>query len=168
MQDTKICQCCYAPASKKCAKCCYSRYCSTACQKNDWQHHKKVCDRIISLATADRHSEPKFRQLQQEIKGNQGETCGLCLAIPRFRTELDRKEFMISKLCEPCFASACTKTCCANKNSCVKNACETCCAQKNGAKNACANKNSLGFYVSVIRCETITYRENGRFRTMAR
>ena len=141
LKPPKICQCCYEPATSKCAKCCYTRYCSSGCQKSDWRHHKKVCDRINNLATTDWQNKPmetKFRQLQQEIKGNQGETCGLCLAIPRFRTELDRSEFLISKLCEPCFLSACTKT------------------------------NALCFYINAIRSVTTTYRENGRFMMLAR
>jgi hypothetical protein len=37
---------CGKPGIKKCGKCKYERYCSTTCQRLDWNYHKKYCSRI--------------------------------------------------------------------------------------------------------------------------
>lgn len=37
------CHVCGAPADKKCSKCHVTRYCSEACQRAHWPHHKAAC-----------------------------------------------------------------------------------------------------------------------------
>ena len=39
----KICKNCKTPSKFKCNACRIIHYCSKACQKTDWKHHKKTC-----------------------------------------------------------------------------------------------------------------------------
>ena len=41
---SRCCPVCQQPApTKRCSRCKTTRYCSTACQKLDWQNHKRIC-----------------------------------------------------------------------------------------------------------------------------
>jgi hypothetical protein len=41
------CPVCSKPAPLVCARCRFTRYCSTACQKRDWKSHKPTCLRVV-------------------------------------------------------------------------------------------------------------------------
>jgi len=40
----KKCVACNSPALLKCGKCRRACYCGVECQKNDWLHHKEICE----------------------------------------------------------------------------------------------------------------------------
>ncbi|KAL1795061.1 hypothetical protein ACET3X_006877 [Alternaria dauci] len=46
-----LCATCHAPGAKnKCSKCKNIRYCSSACQKHDWDmHHKLICKKYVNF-----------------------------------------------------------------------------------------------------------------------
>ena len=39
-----VCVVCNSPALLKCGKCRRACYCGVECQKNDWLHHKEICE----------------------------------------------------------------------------------------------------------------------------
>ena len=43
IREGRACVVCHKPSSRRCARCKTARYCTEACQRQDWEQHRGVC-----------------------------------------------------------------------------------------------------------------------------
>ncbi|KAL7894328.1 hypothetical protein HDV64DRAFT_127229 [Trichoderma sp. TUCIM 5745] len=66
---SNLCFVCDKQGARRCAKCKSARYCSTACQKEDWPTHKLVCTSFASHTASNRPTDEHFRVLLFPVDG---------------------------------------------------------------------------------------------------
>ncbi|KAJ6596240.1 hypothetical protein DFH09DRAFT_1272764 [Mycena vulgaris] len=56
----------YTKPLARCSKCKLVRYCSVACQKNDWARHKPICRKVLSVSSTGASGEEKSPEMSYD------------------------------------------------------------------------------------------------------
>lgn len=63
------CTVCGKAGSSKCGRCSANTYCSTTCQKQDWEYHRLVCSQYAIVTDEERPDKAYFRALCKSLQG---------------------------------------------------------------------------------------------------